>query len=270
MKKTIALLLLVCMSFTLMNCATILKGSKVDHSFMSNPPGAKVYVDGGFVGVTPLKTQINLNHKQHIVELEYAGQRQKFVLNETWGWGWLVVDLAFTAGWTAIIDWVTASWNYLDTEVTSYSFDGTGGTMTRAAAPKIKPGVRLAVMSLNAQGIDAASALTVSDMLRTEVQKTGMFTIIERSKMDTILKEQEFQQTGCSDASCAVQVGKILNVEYLMVGSIGRLGNKLVLNASLVDIESGKVVYAEQVSSGNLESMDVAVAQFASRLRGGN
>ena len=43
--------------------------------------------------------------------------------------------------------------------------------------------------------------------------------------MNDILKEQGFQQTGCTDASCAVQAGQLLNVKYMIIGSVDRVGN---------------------------------------------
>ena len=56
----------LCLSVMLLaSCATIKHGSKQKIPVQSNPPGAKVYVDGAYAGVTPtvLKLKRRENHK---------------------------------------------------------------------------------------------------------------------------------------------------------------------------------------------------------------
>ena len=43
--------------------------------------------------------------------------------------------------------------------------------------------------------------------------------------MEDILKEQGFQQTGCTSDECVVEVGKIIGVQQMVGGSISKVGN---------------------------------------------
>ena len=47
------------------------------------------------------------------------------------------------------------------------------------------------------------------------------YTIIERSQMDKIFDEFKVQSTGCTDIACALEFGKILNVETIIIGEVG-------------------------------------------------
>ncbi|HOR54957.1 MAG TPA: CsgG/HfaB family protein, partial [Synergistales bacterium] len=71
---------------------------------------------------------------------------------------------------------------------------------------------------------DAASsgapARAITDMLVTELFNTNLFTIIERSRVDSILLEHSLVLSGTIDPATAAQVGKLLGVEYLITGSI--------------------------------------------------
>lgn len=49
-----------------------------------------------------------------------------------------------------------------------------------------------------------AKALT--NRFRDELVTTDKYKVIERGKMDEILQEQAFQQTGCTSDECAVEV----------------------------------------------------------------
>ena len=84
--------------------------------------------------------------------------------------------------------------------------------------------MRIAVLQFTSSCVSEQTALTVSDILRSELVKTGKFTVIERKEMGNILKEQSFQLTGCSDVECAVQVGKLLSARKILVGSVSKLG----------------------------------------------
>lgn len=99
-----------------------------------------------------------------------------------------------------------------------------------------------AVNDLSAQGVEASSASIISDRLRNEFVKTGAFTIVERAQMETILKEQGFQQSGvCSSEACIVEMGQLLGVESMITGSVGRIGRTFTLGLRLIDVKSGKI-----------------------------
>jgi curli biogenesis system outer membrane secretion channel CsgG len=90
---------------------------------------------------------------------------------------------------------------------------------------------RLAVMDFKAKGVSHTVADNVSELIRTELINIGKYTVLERSQMSEILKEQSFQMTGCTDVSCAVQVGKLLSARKIMVGSVMQVGSKIVISA---------------------------------------
>lgn len=102
--------------------------------------------------------------------------------------------------------------------------------------------MQIAVVELQATGISLAEAQTFTDRLRSELVKTGRFTILERSEMEEILKEQGFQLTGCTSAECAVEVGKLLNVRQICAGSVGKVGDIYSISTRLIDVESGKII----------------------------
>jgi TolB-like protein len=80
------------------------------------------------------------------------------------------------------------------------------------------------------------------DRLRTELVGTGQLTIIERGKMEEVLEEQSFQQTGCVSSECAVEVGKLLGVEQIVTGNISKVGTLFSVTARVVSVQSGEIV----------------------------
>lgn len=103
---------------------------------------------------------------------------------------------------------------------------------------------------------------TATDILITELVKSGKFIVVERDKMDRILDEQKLGQTGAIDPATAAKVGKVLGLNAIVTGSISQFGVKsegkdfLVTQSKqqivecsvdirVVDAETGQVLYAD-------------------------
>jgi len=100
----------------------------------------------------------------------------------------------------------------------------------------------IAVLELDPDGVTASEAKTMTNKLRGELFSTGQFTVIERAQMDQILKEQGFQQTGCTSQTCVVEVGQLLGVKSMVAGSIGKVGAIYLVSLRLIDVAKGNVV----------------------------
>ena len=68
------------------------------------------------------------------------------------------------------------------------------------------------------------------------------YTLVERSQMDKIFDEFDVQNTGCTDISCAIEFGKMLNVERIVIGSIGLVGETYSIQARIVYVETSKTL----------------------------
>jgi curli biogenesis system outer membrane secretion channel CsgG len=62
----------------------------------------------------------------------------------------------------------------------------------------------------------------ISDMLVTELVKEGTFSVIERKQLEAVLGEQKLGLSGVVDTQTATQIGKVLGVDAVIVGSITR------------------------------------------------
>ena len=100
----------------------------------------------------------------------------------------------------------------------------------------------IAVLEFEGNNISSGEVRALTDRLRTELVGTGELTIIERGKMEEVLKEQSFQQTGCISSECAVEVGKLLGVEQIISGNISKVGNYFSVTARVVSVTTGEIV----------------------------
>ncbi|OGJ91390.1 MAG: hypothetical protein A2268_00095 [Candidatus Raymondbacteria bacterium RifOxyA12_full_50_37] len=120
----------------------------------------------------------------------------------------------------------------------------------------------VALNTLDAKGITKNEADVLTSKLRSELIATAGFTVLERDKMDEILKEQGFQQTGaCTQSECLVEMGQLLGVTHVIAGSLGKIGETYSINVRLISVKTGAIVRdVSQTYKGSID--DVLTSQM--------
>jgi len=115
LKYKSVLSLFIIASFIFSSCATIFKGSTDEVNISSDPSGAKIYINGQYMGETPMPIELKSN-KSYTIEFRKNGYENKTVLvNNEIGAGWIVLDVIFGIV-PVIIDAATGNWHYLTPE----------------------------------------------------------------------------------------------------------------------------------------------------------
>jgi len=131
-----------------------------------------------------------------------------------------------------------------------------------AVSPKIP---MVAVMPFSGRALDGDAPETIASALGSNLLNTGKFRVMERSQMDAILKEQGFQQSGACDGSeCAVEVGKLLSVDHMVVGTVGKVGGTYVVTTRLVSVQTGEVL--KSVTKTSKAEVDAIVTNLLPQL----
>jgi len=106
----------------------------------------------------------------------------------------------------------------------------------------------VAVLDFEGRGINVLEAATLTDRFTSELGKTNAMRLVERNMVEEILQEQGFQQSGCTTDECAVEVGALLGVHFMISGGIGKLGETYTIDAKMVSVESGASVETRNVT----------------------
>ncbi len=126
--------------------------------------------------------------------------------------------------------------------------------------------INIAVIDFDGKNTSQANASIISDFIRTDLVRIGNYNIIEKANMDKILAEQAFQATGCTTTQCIIQMGKILNVQQMIVGTLSELMGTYYITANLIDVETGKIIKSEDVKINNTDEIKNACRELAEKL----
>ena len=83
----------------------------------------------------------------------------------------------------------------------------------------------------------------IPDMVMESLGAIPYYKVISREYMTKqVLQEQEFQLLGATDPGSAVKLGKILNAQYIVVGSYQVFQNTLQINAKVMSVQTGEII----------------------------
>jgi TolB-like protein len=89
------------------------------------------------------------------------------------------------------------------------------------------------------KGVDKALATPLTNVIIEELVKIGTYKVIDRANRDKILGEQGFQQHGCVSDKCVVEMGQMLGVGKIVVGTIDLIGQTYIINLQLINVQTG-------------------------------
>lgn len=129
--------------------------------------------------------------------------------------------------------------------------DSTAATMP---APSPSPAavdderISVAVMDLaGSEGVDTTLLTSLSGVVSQELDQLGAFRAISTNEIKQMLEFEGMKQTlGCDEMSCLAELGGALGVDYIISGSVARVGESYLLQLQLTDIRRAKSV--ERVS----------------------
>jgi TolB-like protein len=115
---------------------------------------------------------------------------------------------------------------------------------------KNKDAKRIAIIYFENSGGDAALDKLkkgLADMLITDLSNINMLSIVERSQIENILKEQKLNNSSKFDPNTASKIGKLLGAQIILTGGYFEMMGSLRLDARFIDVETGKILKSDGV-----------------------
>ncbi len=139
-----------------------------------------------------------------------------------------------------------------------------------AAAPAPRRGAAtIAILPLNNNTGDAdfrGLGGTLAEIMSVELAGRSDLRLVERARIEEVVKELRVGQAEIVDQEAAVRVGRLLGASLMAFGSFSKLGEGYILTARVVRVETGEIINAvvERGSQpGELDAMARAAIRDA-------
>jgi len=261
----------------LSGCASVFYGPRQEVKFYSAPPGAKVKVTSRAGNerhdlVTPATIRLRRKYEYDVTFTKPGFQETRRMISKRINI-WYILDYVYYVVPGLIDTAVGAGWILEPSQLDVTLAQATGAETVvrtppspgiRTAPPRVEVDVAkhphrnatAAILTFDARaGVSADEVALLTDRFAVEIGRLEVYKLISRSKMKEVLEIQEYSIT-CASTECAVEAGQLLGVEYMVYGSIGRIGSLYTINIYITNVEKGSVVAGATVDyRGQIEGL---------------
>lgn len=236
-------LLMVCLIPVMSGCGTLFTPRSLEMSITSRPSDAEVFIDNRPMGRTPVNYEAKGSRRER-VRIEAPGYEVyeaevRTELNPV-----TIINIIF---WPAFfVDLISGNFfRAVDIDANLRADDGTrpaprvASPRPAAPAPRVspdssapftprhhvlpadRPRIRAAMLTLQPMGAASIdNALTLTNFVEDEMfsQAARVYTFVERSEVERLTREINFQTSDAIDRNTAQQLGRGLGVQHLIVG----------------------------------------------------
>ena len=111
---------------------------------------------------------------------------------------------------------------------------------------------------------DSAAPGDIRDKLTTSFVQSGCFLVIERGQLDKVFQEQDFELTESVDQATAAQVGMLVGVDAIVVGSVAHREKSTEIDARLVQVDTGQILAAASIEYTGRSDLEKVVRSLSS------
>jgi TolB-like protein len=109
-------------------------------------------------------------------------------------------------------------------------------------------------------------ARKIADSLTNLMVKSGHVQMVERSRMHRILDEQKLILSGLIDTSRVSSAGKLMAADFVITGTLAGKENEWLSNVRLLEVASGKIIFAESLEAKTESDLNRQVPELAAEI----
>lgn len=95
----------------------------------------------------------------------------------------------------------------------------------------------------------------LSDSLTINLAKYKSLSIVERTRLKDAVSEVTLSQSTFVSADNAIKIGKTLGAEYVLLGSISKIGDIFEVSERIVQVETSKIIDAKSIRCSKADAI---------------
>ena len=113
--------------------------------------------------------------------------------------------------------------------------------------------------------VSSEEAEAITELFISELVATGKVNIVDRANFDKIIKEMKFQSSDWSNSEKTAALGNAVNANMVVRGQIIKLGSKMYLSSSIIDVKTANVLSSAREQFNSLDDIFGLLTTFATK-----
>lgn len=135
-----------------------------------------------------------------------------------------------------------------------------GNLFSQTAKPTI------VVIPFDVKGVSEDEAYVLFEIFQSEFANIGKAKIVDRSSLEKIKKQQEFQTSDWSNTDKVAEMGKALNASMVVTGQIMMFKSNIVTTIKLIDVNTTEIISSVVEKTSSTDDLYSKLSTMANRL----
>lgn len=135
-----------------------------------------------------------------------------------------------------------------------------GNLFSQTAKPTI------VVIPFDVKGVSEDEADVLFEVFQSEFANIGKAKIVDRSSLEKIKKQQEFQTSDWSNTDKVAEMGKALNASMVVTGQIMMFKSNLVTTIKLIDVNTTEIISSVVEKTSSTDDLYSKLSTMANKL----
>ena len=125
--------------------------------------------------------------------------------------------------------------------------------------------IAVSTFDITGGAVSSEEAEAITELFISELVATGKVNVVDRANFDKIIKEMKFQSSDWSNSEKTAALGNAVNANMVVRGQIIKLGSKMYLTSSIIDVKTANVLSSAREQFNSLDDIFVLLTNFATK-----
>lgn len=140
--------------------------------------------------------------------------------------------------------------------------------VSAVTAQETKGKPTILVIPFDAKNIEQTEVEVLLDTFTNKIADSGKFKVVDRSKIDEIKKEHEFQNSNWSSDEKAAKLGNALNANIVVTGQLMPFKDKIVVSFRMLDVNTMEIVTSATARVSDTSEFFDKIPEIVKKLTG--
>ena len=125
--------------------------------------------------------------------------------------------------------------------------------------------IAVSTFDITGGAVSSEEAEAITELFISELVATGKVNVVDRANFDKIIKEMKFQSSDWSNSEKTAALGNAVNANMVVRGQIIKLGSKMYLSATIIDVKTANVLSSAREQFNSLDDIFGLLTNFATK-----
>ena len=125
--------------------------------------------------------------------------------------------------------------------------------------------IAVSTFDITGGAVSSEEAESITELFISELVATGKVNVVDRANFDKIIKEMKLQSSDWSNSEKTAALGNAVNANMVVRGQIIKLGSKMYLTSSIIDVKTANVLSSAREQFNSLDDIFGLLTNFAKK-----